>query len=89
MKEYGYAADSQDCENVAQQEFHVTVNENAKYVWDTYEIGYPEKFNRLLNTGWKIEQIIRIGDAFSEASADDHDVARIISGSEGQSATHF
>lgn len=56
---------------------------------DTFEIGNPEKFDAMLKSGWKYVNVARVGCVPGAIAADDMEVLRWISGTEGMNAHQF
>ena len=65
---------------------HLQRLENA---WDTFEIGYPEKLHSMLQLGWEIQNVERNGRVPSQSASDDAELARMISGVEGENSIYF
>lgn len=56
---------------------------------DSFEIGYPEKFDGMGKSGWNTVAISRIGNVPGIVAADDKEVIRLIGGTEGSHGYQF
>ncbi|MFM8477300.1 MAG: endonuclease NucS domain-containing protein, partial [Planctomycetaceae bacterium] len=54
----------------------------------TYEVGYPEKVVGMLDSGWRCQRTTREGK-FGPVAADDLEIVKLISGTEGQNEIRF
>ncbi len=89
IEEYGSEFDAQELRRSVEEHFQGLILETADNVWDSYEIGNPEKFVTILEMGWAVDRIIRIGSTPTEASYTDDEVKQLVAGTEGQNTVQF
>ena len=91
IEQYEHLADAPEeelCHSVEEEIGHLHLK-GLDSVWDTFEVGYPEKLHSMLHVGWEVQCIERNGRVPSQSAADDTELVRMISGVEGQNAIYF
>ena len=87
--EYEIEHDSEISKDLIEDEFAAIFIDQVADIYDSHEIGYPEKFRAIYDRGWVPERIHRYGQWASETAATDDELYRVIGGEEGTNTAFY